>query len=150
MHYKWKVRLLNVKNHWDFLFMASLAIFLPLWPLDILTLMLKVKFSYIKWKLTCLSITCPSFFLIEPQLNFWWFFKFPNWCFLGVKINYALEISFVLPDISGSHPQRVKGWSFRILALVQPEVHSKRCVISSFTPGMNNRYKWCILRWGKW
>jgi hypothetical protein len=50
--------------------------FFYLCDLDLLTLMLKVKFLCIRWKLTC-----PSFLLIQPQLNFW----FRNWCFLGVK-----------------------------------------------------------------
>jgi hypothetical protein len=59
--------------------------FFELCDLDLLTLMLKVKFLCIKWKLTCLSITCQNFLLIQPQLNFWWFFKFRNWCFLGLK-----------------------------------------------------------------
>jgi hypothetical protein len=68
-----KIRLLYAKNHCDFL-LWQVWWFFDLCDLDLLTLMLKVKFLCIKWKLTCSSITCPSFLLIQQQLKFWWFF----------------------------------------------------------------------------
>jgi hypothetical protein len=59
--------------------------FFYLCDLDLLTLMLKVKFLGIKWKLTCLSITYPSFLLIQPQFNIWWFFLISEFMFFGPK-----------------------------------------------------------------